>query len=140
MADHILAGSIQENDWWKKLVLACARLDEPFQIHCWKDESTEIKMLAPFAVPKSFPWKHGIVFEGRISKEFLGFLCALPKPEARDGYNKMTPFFTIVLGEAMESCHYGTEIYLAKKNPEQLQQIEKILSEIESRCLLHRNL
>ena len=45
-----------------------------------------------------------------VTPEFVRYLLSLPKPANDGGYNKMTPFFTIVLSNGFWSEHYGTEL------------------------------
>ena len=55
-------------------------------------------------------WRYGKVIAGEVTTEFVAFLLTLPKPTDTDLYNKMTPFFTIMLNNGFCSAHYGTEL------------------------------
>jgi len=122
------------------LVRLCAKIGDKFQVHCWSDELAEMELLSSFASKIDFDWKHGTVFQGRISPEFLSFLCDLPKPQDREIYNKMTPFFTIQFGDTMESSHYGTELYIMQAPENAREDIESILHELEEDSIVHRDI
>ena len=65
------------------------------EIHCWKEEQKEIEMALRFGRKKQTDWDFGTVIEGAVTEELINFLLTLPKPDDKDIYNKMTPFFSI---------------------------------------------
>ncbi|HIX24735.1 MAG TPA: hypothetical protein IAA09_07280 [Candidatus Lachnoclostridium avicola] len=81
-----------------------------FEIHCWKEEQKEIEMALRFGRKKQTDWGFGTVIEGAVTEELINFLLTLPKPDDKDIYNKMTPFFSIFLDNGFSSEHYGTEL------------------------------
>ena len=101
-----------DKKWWNEIVRACAIVGDPFEIHCWSDESAEVKAALQFGHKVTSTWREGTVIRGRITKEFLSFLTEAPKPQDTEIYNKMTPFFNVFLDSNFDSSHYGTEIYL----------------------------
>ena len=64
----------------------------------------------------------------------------MPKPEDTFVYNKMTPFFTIVLGNRLHSEHYGTEIILSRVDKASQPAIDRILKDLAPMASIHRNL
>ena len=80
-----------------------------FEIHCWAEETEELRAALRFGAPADTGWQWGAVVRGAVTPEFIRYLLSLPKP-ARAVYNKMTPFFTIALSNGFWSEHYGTEL------------------------------
>ena len=99
----------------------------------------EIEQALSFGEKVSSSWHDGTVIKGRITRAFLTYLTKLEKPEA-DVYNKMTPFFTIRLGDVLSSEHYGTEIIISNPPDRAQDSIERILSSMEQLVVVHRNL
>ena len=88
------------NQCWKEIMTEKLKTASTFEIHCWTEETEEITMALPFGTFK----------ESKVTPEFTSFLLGLPKPTDTEIYNKMTPFFTIVLDNGFWSEHYGTEL------------------------------
>lgn len=126
--------------WWNDLIRACAVMGETFEIHCWSDEKVETELALDFGKRASSTWQGGTVIRGTITKEFLTFLTKMPKPEDTFVYNKMTPFFTIVLGNRLHSEHYGTEIILSRVDKASQPTIDRILKDLAPMASIHRNL
>ena len=141
MSSYILVGqNYPDKKWWNEIVRACAIVGDPFEIHCWSDESTEVKAALQFGHKVTSTWREGTVIRGRITKEFLSFLTETPKPQDREIYNKMTPFFTIIFGNTLHSEHYGTEIIISRVIREREQSIDRILDQMEDVATVHRNI
>jgi len=141
MGCYILVdGKYESKNWWNELIRVCAVIGEMFEIHCWSDESAEIRQALRYGEKSAGAWHGGITIRGRITKEFISFLTEAPKPEDTQIYNKMTPFFTIILGDRLHSEHYGTEMIISKAVRENLSEVEQILKQIESDATIHRNI
>ena len=141
MGSYILVGpDVRDKQWWNELILACAVIGEPFEVHCWQDERRETKQIMSYGMEKKGAWQGGFVITGKITREFLQFLTRLPKPEDTLSYNKMTPFFTVRFGDRLSSEHYGTELILSAVPRERQHAVDRILDELESRGTVHRNL
>lgn len=98
------------NEEWRAVMSEKLRSASRFEIHCWKEEQKEIGMALRFGRKKQTDWDFGTVIEGAVTEELINFLLTLPKPDDRDIYNKMTPFFSIFLDNGFSSEHYGTEL------------------------------
>ena len=98
------------NEEWKKIIEPKLKTSKAFEIHCWEDERNEIEMALRYGKIKKTDWAHGTVIEGEVTPEFIHFILSLPKPTDTEVYNKMTPFFDIVLDNGFWSEHYGTEL------------------------------
>ena len=66
---------------WNEIVRACAIVGDPFEIHCWADESAAVKAALQFGHKVTSTWRDGTVIQGRITKEFLSYLTESRKPE-----------------------------------------------------------
>ncbi len=103
-------GTEPDNTRWKALMVEHLASASRFEIHCWSDETEAIALALRFGAVKPYDWKHGTVIEGEVTEAFRAFLLDLPAPgRGADGYNKMTPFFTVFLDNGFSSEHYGTE-------------------------------
>lgn len=131
---------VETKQWWNELIRACAVMGETFEIHCWPDETVETELALDFGKLSSGTWQGGPVIRGTITKEFLTFLTKMPKPEDTFVYNKMTPFFTIILGNRIHSEHYGTEVILSRVDKATQPVIDRILRSLEPMADIHRNL
>ena len=141
MSSYILVGNnYPEKKWWNEIVRACAVVGDPFEIHCWSDESAEVKAALQFGHKVTSTWRDGTVIQGRITKEFLSYLTESRKPKDTEIYNKMTPFFTIVFGNTLHSSHYGTEIVISKAIREKETTVDRILDRMENIAIVHRNI
>lgn len=141
MSSYILVDRrYTDKQWWNEIVRACAVVGDPFEIHCWSDESVEVKAALQFGHKVTSTWREGTVIRGRITKEFLSFLTEAPKPQDTEIYNKMTPFFTIIFGNTLHSEHYGTEIIISRVIRERERSIDRILDQMEDVATVHRNI
>lgn len=139
MSSYILIGN-NHNDkqWWNDLVRACAVIGDTFEIHCWPDETEEIKSALKYGKQVKTAWS-GIVIRGTITSEFLAFLTDAKKPEDTQIYNKMTPFFTVNLGNRFNSDHYGTEVVLSKVARKSQPAVDRVLDQVSELGIVHRN-
>ena len=86
------------NEEWRAVMSEKLRSASRFEIHCWKEEQKEIEMALRFGRKKQTDWGFGTVIEGAVTEELINFLLTLPKPDDKDIYNKMTPFFQYFSG------------------------------------------
>lgn len=108
-------GTEQDNTRWKGLLEKHMETAKTFEIQCWAEEQEEIALALQFGTIKPDKWKYGTIITGSITEEFKHWLLHLPKPADREsGYNKMTPFFSIMLDNGFSSEHYGTENIITK--------------------------
>ena len=98
------------NEEWKTIVSEKLKSAGRFEIHCWNEEEKEIEMALRYGRLKETGWSYGKVIEGKVTEKMADFLLSLPKPTDTEGYNKMTPFFSIFLENGFSSEHYGTEL------------------------------
>ena len=141
MSSYILVDRrYMDKKWWNEIVRSCAVVGHPFEIHCWSDERSEVKAALQFGNKVTSTWREGTVIQGRITKEFLSYLIESEKPEDTEIYNKMTPFFTIILGNTLHSDHYGTEIIISRVIREKEISIERLLDQMERIATVHRNI
>ena len=103
------------NAEWKEIMSRRLLGAAQFEIHCWHEETKEIRMALRFGTIKDFPWDYGTVISGPVTQEFQEYLLSLPKPTNCEVYNKMTPFFSIFLDDEFSSEHYGTELNQKKR-------------------------
>ena len=101
--------SLADNVLWRQVMEGNLRESARFEIHCWTEETEELRAALRFGAPADAGWQWGTVVRGAVTPEFIRYLLSLPKP-ARDVYNKMTPFFTIALSNGFWSEHYGTQL------------------------------
>ena len=65
MSSYILVGhSYPDKKWWNEIVRACAIVGDPFEIHCWSDESAEVKAALQFGYKVTSSWRGGTVIQG----------------------------------------------------------------------------
>jgi hypothetical protein len=83
-----------------------------YEIHCWREETEEIKAALEFGKEKTTDWEWGTIIEGNIDDAFINMLHNTTKPSAIKICNKMTPFFSIFIENGFSSEHYGTEIHI----------------------------
>lgn len=141
MSSYILVGrGRKDKRWWCDLVRACAVVGDPFEIHCWYDETREISEALRYGRQAPCGWHGGIVIRGKITREFLAFLTQMDKPADTEIYNKMTPFFTIAFGDRLYSEHYGTEMTIDRSVEDRRGIIARTLDEMESYGTVHRDL
>ena len=140
MAAYIQVGGAKRDKlWWNELVRCCGVIGEPFEIHCWSDERAETALALRFGERARSSWHEGTVIRGKITREFLKFLTDEPKPEDTAVYNKMTPFFSLFLGDVLYSEHYGTEVTITRCVTDNWQEIDGVLRALEDCAVIHRN-
>lgn len=141
MSTYIQIGrNVTSNQWWSDLIRSCAVYGETFEIHCWSDEKEAIRQALHLGREVSTSWHGGKVIRGTISMDFLNYITRTPKPQGGTGYNMMTPFFTLHLGDRIYSEHYGSEIILPKLPAQKLPELKKILSQVEASATIHWDL
>lgn len=109
---QMLGNSLQDNYYWKELISIFVVVGLKFEIHCWNEETEEIKEALKFGKEKSTDWEFGAIIEGIIDEKFIEMIHNTVKPSDTEIYNKMTPFFSIFLENGFSSEHYGTEFHI----------------------------
>ena len=109
---QIVDNSLQDNHYWKKLISMFVMVGLKFEIHCWNEETEEIKTALKFGKEKSTDWEFGTIIEGVIDEKFIEMIYHTVKPPDIAIYNKMTPFFSIFFENGFSSEHYGTELHI----------------------------
>ena len=132
--------SIQDKRWWNDLVRTCAVIGDPFEIHCWYDETAAAMDALRFGHKEITSWHGGTVIRGRITREFIRYLTQMKKPTDTEIYNKMTPFFSIFFGNRLYSEHYGTEMVISGIVQEKRDVIAGILEKVEAFGTVHRDI
>ena len=108
-------GTEKDNVRWKALMEEHLKTAATFEIHCWREEREEIELALQFGTVKPDKWQYGTIITGAVTEAFRCWLLQLPKPTDKgSGYNKMTPFFSIMLDNGFSSEHYGTENIVTK--------------------------
>ena len=102
--------SLADNVLWRQVNRYTLWESARFEIHCWTEETEELRAALRFGAPADTGWQWGAVVRGAVTPEFVHYLLSLPKPANDGGYNKMTPFFTIALSNGFWSEHYGTQL------------------------------
>ena len=137
---QIIDGNKRDKLWWNELVRCCAVIGETFEIHCWSDERAEMELALRFGEKVRSSWHGGTVIRGKITREFLKFLTEMDKPCDTEIYNKMTPFFSLFLGDVLYSEHYGTEVTITRCVTDNWQEIDGVLRSLERCAVIHRNM
>lgn len=104
---------MQNNYFWKKLIIEFATVGLKFEIHCWNEETEAIRTALKLGKEKLTDWEFGIVIEGIIDEKFIEMIQHTVKPQGVAIYNKMTPFFSIFFENGFSSEHYGTEFHIS---------------------------
>lgn len=136
---QITDGNKRDKHWWNALVLCSAVIGETFEIHCWSDERAEMALALRFGEKVRSSWHGGSVIRGKITRDFLRFLTEMDKPGDTEIYNKMTPFFSLFLGDVLYSEHYGTEVTITRCVTDNWQEIDGVLRSLERCASIHRN-
>lgn len=109
-------GTEVDNARWRTLMAEHLETAKTFEIHCWTEEQEEIALALQYGTVKPDKWKYGTIITGTVTAQFKELLLNLPKPlDTASGYNKMTPFFSIMLDNGFSSEHYGTENIISMK-------------------------
>lgn len=109
---EIMDKTLRDNHYWKKLVVMFAMVGLKFEIHCWNEETEEIKAASKLGKVKSSDWEFGTIIEGTIDEKFIEMIHHTLKPQDIEIHNKMTPFFSIFFENGFSSEHYGTEFHI----------------------------
>ena len=116
-----------------------ARPGEYFEIHCWADETRQLKIAEQFGERACYGMPDLKIIHGTMSEKLISYLLGEEKPKDCECYNKMVPFFTIVIGDHFSSEKYGTEIILKSRNKKEEKQIDQVLKSLESKAKIYRN-
>lgn len=130
----------EDNFWWQELLRLFAKPGEYFEIHCWADEVKELKIAEQFGERACYGMPDLIIVHGTLTEKMVSYLLNEKKPVDCACYNKMNPFFTILIGEHFSSEKYGTEIILKSRFPKEDKQIEQIISCLKSKAKIYHSI
>lgn len=130
---------LNENDWWKELLLLYAREGENFEIHCWYDETDLIHLAEQYGCKTRSTIPEITVVTGKVTRQLIDLLTIGDKPEDSSGYNRMTPFYIVRIGEDFSSEQYGTSLLLTSDATEQIAVVESVLKSIGCHASIYRN-
>ena len=119
--------NITDNQWWKDLFQIFANPGDYFEIHCWLDESRELKIAQKFGEKACYGMPDLKIIHGTLTDRLISYLLNEEKPGDCTCYNKMVPYFTIRIGSSFSSEKYGTEILLNTDHIVQQDMIEDII-------------
>lgn len=122
--------AVSNNQWWKDLLRLFAKPGEYFEIHCWLDETEELRIAGEFGKIACYSMPDIRIVHGTLTDRLISILLNMSKPVDCECYNKMVPFFTIRIGDDFSSEKYGTEIILKSRTTFESEKVEKILSTI----------
>ena len=105
----------QTDSKWKGLLEQYLTTASTFEIHCWNEEADCIEFALRYGELKADDWSYGKKITGKVTPEFAAMLLETPKPTDTELYNKMTPFFNLMLDSGFSSSHYGTEVCLSAR-------------------------
>ena len=134
-----VGNSADNNLWWKDLLRLYAVPGEYFEIHCWSDERKELQVAEQFGERACYGMPDMKIIHGTLTEKLISFLLNEKKPSDCDCYNKMTPFFTILIGEYFSSEKYGTEIILKSRSSREEKQIQEIVSCLNTKAKIYTN-
>lgn len=130
---------LNKNDWWRELLLLYAREGESFEIHCWYDETDLIRLAEQYGNKSRTTITEITVITGEVTKELIDLLTIGDKPEDTSGYNRMTPFYIVRIGEDFSSEQYGTSLLLTSDSTEQIEVVESVLKSITCHASIYSN-
>ena len=106
-----------------------ARAGDPFEIRCWREETSEIENASWYGVSAADSYEvsiKGIVTDGLL-KEWL-----TEEPTDKTIYNKMTKYFTIHVENdlcKLWSEHYGTEMAIVVTAEKERVFLEQVMGQ-----------
>lgn len=131
MINIAINNQVSDNEWLKKLIIAYSKVNKDFHIMCWNDEKKEISYLEHYGRKDTVSWNNGTIFYGKINYEFVKFVTSFSPPGNIYGDNRMTPFFTIQIGEDFWCEHYGTEINIINIPLEIEKEVKEVIKLLE---------
>ena len=106
-----------------------ARAGDPFEIRCWREETSEIENASWYGVSAADSYEvsiKGIVTDGLL-KEWL-----TEEPTDKTIYNKMTKYFTIHVENDLYNLwseHYGTEMAIVVTAEKERVFLEQVMGQ-----------
>ncbi|MDI3508254.1 MAG: hypothetical protein PWP48_709 [Clostridiales bacterium] len=116
------------SDWWKKIIQYFAKQGDKFKIRCWNEEHEEIKKAQSYGRVSQNGSDFETSIQGIVSDNMIKEILAMPEPQDKTIYNKMTDFFTFYVENKISSEHYGTELYLFNVSDDDIETFKKIMS------------
>lgn len=131
--------ALEDYHWWRKLLRLYAREGDSFEIHCWYDETDLIHIAEQYGIKSRNTIPDVTIISGKVTEELIDFLTTRKKPENISGYNKMTPFYIVRIGEKFSSEQYGTSLLLSCDTTEESKMVDVVLNEISCHASIYRN-
>lgn len=131
--------NITDNLWWKDLFQIFANPGDYFEIHCWFDESRELKIAQKFGEKACYGMPDLKIIHGTLTDRLISYLLNEEKPGDCTCYNKMVPFFTIRVGDHFSSEKYGTEIILKSRSPKDEERVKRVLKNMGENIKMYQN-
>lgn len=116
------------SDWWKKIMNHFVRHGDEIEIHCWNEEKAEIKKAISFSYSIQTKNDFQTIIKGIVTSQMIEEFLTLSEPTDKTVYNKMTEFFTIIVGNKLFSEHYGTEVYLLNMEEDDVKIFKEIMN------------
>ena len=113
--------------WWKKIIEHFVRVQDTFEIRCWREEVTEIGEASLYGTATYD--KYEVSIKGSVTKELLEKLL-IEEPTDKSLYNKMTKYFTIhIKNDVCDiwSEHYGTELVIDIISDADIEFFEQVM-------------
>ena len=117
------------SDWWRKIMEHFVKINDEFEIRCWKDEKSEIQQALLYG-GSLLEDGNEVSIKGNVTHKLRNELLCSPEPTDKDLYNKMTKYFTInITNDLCELCsaHYGTELYIDNISGEDTEFFKKTM-------------
>ena len=92
---QLMDNYLKDNCYWKKLISRFAMVGLKFEIHCWREETEEIKAALEFGKKKITDWELGTIIEGIIDDTFINMLHNTTKPSDTKIYNLLKMVFLL---------------------------------------------
>lgn len=128
-----------DNQWWKDLFRIFANPGDYFEIHCWFDESRELQIAQQFGEKACYGMPDLRIIHGTVTDRLISYLLNVEKPDDCICYNKMVPFFTILIGDHFSSEKYGTEIILKSRSNKDDVRLNHVLDNMGKNIKIYRH-
>lgn len=115
------------SQWWNDLLSVFANPGDYFEIHCWTKEHQALQLAEQFGEEACFGMPGLKIIHGTITDHFLRFLLDNERKHHNRFYNKLTPFYTLHIGENFSSQDYGTKIVLKCRSLKEKEKIKNLL-------------
>lgn len=115
--------------WWKKIIEHFVRVQDTFEIRCWREETDEIREASLYGTANDD--KYEVSIKGIVTEAMLEKLLA-EEPADKNTYNKMTKYFTLHVANNLcdiWSEHYGTELVIDIISDADIEFFEQVMGQ-----------